>query len=88
MLIILEKPLTRLPMAENSLRAYMNGLFQPPSIETNVHKKLTEAQVKEIRNLYLNDRMKYTHKEIAERYKVSRSTITQIINYRTYKNVV
>lgn len=73
---------------ENSLRAYMNGLFQPPSIETNVHKKLTEAQVKEIRSLYSNDSMKYTQREIAERYNVSRSAVTQIINYRTYKNVV
>jgi len=47
--------------------------------------KLTDEQVIEIRKLY--NTLEYTQKQLAELFKVSRSTIKDIVSYRTRKNL-
>lgn len=74
-------------LEENTHRAYLNGLFKAPPIESNVFRKLTDEQVKEIKSLYNDPRNNYTHKELGEMFNVSRSTITQILNNRLHKYV-
>lgn len=66
---------------ENTLRAYKKGLIK--KITNNPHQKLTEIQVKEIKALLKES--KYTHKEIAIMYNVTRGNITQIANGQIYK---
>jgi DNA-directed RNA polymerase sigma subunit (sigma70/sigma32) len=63
-------------------------LLVPPPLESNIFKKLTESQVSEIRKKYNDSNNKLTHQQLADMYGVTRSAITQIVNYITYKNVV
>ena len=53
--------------------------------ETSGMHKLTEEQVKEIRELNLTNN--YTYDQIAEKYNVSHSTINSIVNNQTWKHV-
>ena len=66
--------------SENTLHAYSLGLMSPLRGEENVRSKLTEDNVKSIR-LSLG---KETHKEIAARFGVSRVTVTQISNGKSW----
>lgn len=68
---------------ENTIHAYKTGLSKITSGAENHRAKLTWEQVEEIRNNY--DKNKETHAEIAERYGVERTCITNLINKVTYK---
>lgn len=54
--------------------------------EINTNTKLTNNQVKKIRELYFNN--KYSSKSLAEIFSVSTATILNIISRRTYKHLV
>jgi predicted DNA-binding protein YlxM (UPF0122 family) len=47
--------------------------------------KLTDKQVIEIRTLYYT--LEYTQKQLAELFKVSKSTIEDIVLHRTHKKL-
>jgi hypothetical protein len=65
-------------VTENNKHAIMNKL-------SIIIQKLTEDNVREIRQDFLNDL--YSVKELSEKYDVSTSTIIQLINYKTWKSV-
>lgn len=54
--------------------------------QNNGASKLSDAQVLKIRELYKSD--KYTTVKLAELYNVNRSTISYIINNKTYKHLL
>lgn len=68
--------------SENNQHAYDTGLH--PKGEQQYKAKLTEANIREIRNLG-----KYgTLQSIADKYGVSKATIRDVLLFRTWKGVV
>ena len=67
----------------NSKHAYDKGLITIRKGEECNLSKLTERDVLEIRDL----KGKMTHREISEKFNVSRSTITQILNRTLWKEI-
>lgn len=61
------------------------GLIMPEVFEKGRHTKLTAEIVKKIREDKENNKLSYT--KLAEKYHISKSTIADIINKRTWKNV-
>jgi hypothetical protein len=56
------------------------------AIGSNVmNTKLSEQNAQEIRELYKTE--KWTHRDLAQKFKVSRRTIFQVIHYITFKYV-
>ena len=68
---------------ENSDHAKKLNLFNPLRGEDVVNSKLTEYDVADIRNLYGIQRQV----DLAETYGVSKSTISDIIHWRTWKHI-
>ncbi|MCU5722770.1 NUMOD4 motif-containing HNH endonuclease [Bacillus cereus] len=69
---------------ENSRHAFDNGLV-PIKKGTNHHKaKLSEDDVRFIRENYIQ----MTQKRLAEMFNVSASIINKVVNYQTYVNVI
>jgi len=70
--------------SENQIHAVQTGL-QPKQFRGWEHKKakLTKEQVREIKGLYVKG--KITHQEIADIYKVSRQTITDLLANKIYR---
>ena len=54
--------------------------------ENNGASKLTDNRVREIRKLHISK--KYTTSKLGEMYNVHRSTISYIINNKTYKHLL
>lgn len=68
----------------DKLKSRVTGIPHIPSRgEGNGRAKLTNAQVLEIRSL--SERL--SHRDIADRFKVSKTTITAIIRRRTWTNI-
>lgn len=67
-------------LSKSVLQAYTR-----PEVRAHVAKKLTEEQVREIRQLYALTRA--TFAELGKKFNVSGSTIWMIVTYRTWKNV-
>ena len=65
-------------VTENNKHAIMNNL-------SCIIQKLTDDEVRQIRQDFLNDL--YSIKELSEKYDVSTSTIRHLIVYRTWKSV-
>ena len=63
--------------------AYANGLVNTLKGENVSSAKFTNEQIREIRE----SKEKITHLELALKHNVSRSTITDIINNKTYIDV-
>lgn len=74
-------------ISENMLHAYRCGLKTAMIGEKNPNAKLTKDQVKAIRNEYVPYSQQYGSNALAKKYNVSNVTITNIVNYKTYKNV-
>lgn len=74
-------------ISENMLHAYRCGLKTAMIGEENRNAKLTRDQVKAIRNEYVPYSQQYGSNALAKKYNVSNVTITNIVNYKTYKNV-
>lgn len=53
--------------------------------DKNGNAILNECEVLEIRKLYVSK--KYTYNKLAKKFKVSRSTIDSILNFRTWKHI-
>jgi predicted transcriptional regulator len=70
-------------MSENSKHAFKNGLASNKKGEDCNLSKLTEKQVIEIRLL----KGKLSHREISEKFNISKSTVTQIINRTLWKHI-
>ena len=68
-------------MAENSRRAYRNGLYKVP-----VYIKLSDQDVRDIRNMLASG--DYTHAKIARRFNVARSAVSLIKAKAIYADVV
>ena len=73
--------------SENMSHAHQNGLR--PKINTQGEKngfsKLTESQVKQIKQLLADDNL--THKEIGSQFGVARRTISDIKANRRWKHI-
>lgn len=71
---------------ENMNHAFKTGLtvIGLPG-ESNPNAKLTANEVREIRKLYKKEKMH--HLELAEMFGVSRSSVRQIIQKKTWKNI-
>lgn len=67
---------------ENSHHASINGLYKGLKGENGTASKLTNEQVNCIRQEHI--RFKEPHSVIAKRYNVCRSSITKVLNNRTY----
>lgn len=74
-------------VSENMLHAYRFGIKTAMIGEENPNAKLTRDQVKAIRNEYVPYSQQYGSNALAKKYSVSNVTITNIVNYKTYKNV-
>ena len=74
-------------ISENMLHAYRCGFKTAMIGEENPNAKLTKGQVKAIRNEYVPYSQQYGSNALAKKYNVSNVTITNIVNYKTYKNV-
>ena len=61
------------------------GLIMPEIFEEKRHTKLTEEIVKQIREDRKNTGMSY--EKLANKYNISKATISDVINFRTWKNV-
>lgn len=59
--------------------------IMPEVIETGRRKKLTEETVKKIRED--KEKLNLSYKQLAEKYNISKSTVSDIIKKRTWKNV-
>jgi hypothetical protein len=70
-------------LSGNSKHAFDNGLITIRKGENCNLSKLTEKEVLAIRDM----KGKWTHREISEKFNVSRSTITQILNRTLWKEI-
>lgn len=61
------------------------GLIMPEVFEKGRHTKLTADIVKKIRKD--KETLNLSYQKLADKYGISKSTIADIINYRTWKNV-
>ena len=76
------KPSTR---TENIHHTFKTGL-QKEGVDYP-SAKLTEEQVRKIRSSYIKDDSEFGTIGLAKKYKVSTSTIWNIVNFKSYKNV-
>jgi hypothetical protein len=68
---------------QNIKHAYDNGLIKPKKGELNGNSKLTEQQVKEIREYVANFNGRYYgRKELAKKYNISEAHLKDIISRR------
>lgn len=72
-------------IAENNKHAYDTGLKK--SGERHVNSKLTNEDVKFIREHYIPRSKEYGEKALAEKFNVTILTIGRVIHRKTYKNV-
>lgn len=68
---------------QNMKHAYSQGLKKRPKGEANYRAKLTESDIREIRNL----KGKLTQREIAEEYGVSRTAIGYILRSEHWSHI-
>lgn len=71
--------------ADNIRHAFKNGVFKPMVGSKNGMAKLTEQDVKEIREHAKNNGRYYGRKILAEKYKVSECTIKEVVTRRKNK---
>lgn len=69
---------------ENSQHAFKTGLSKARKGENSNLSKLNENDIKEIRKLH---RQKMTQTDIAKIFNVSIANISEIVNYKTWKEV-
>jgi len=69
--------------SENGLHAYKTGLHKVHRGEQHSQNKLTDKEVLEIREL----KGKMYHREIAEKFGISRVTITNILNNKNWIHI-
>ena len=70
---------------ENTIHAYVNGLFRPVSGEKHCCATLTEKQVREICDLLVSH--KYTQRKIAEMMNTTESIINSIAEGKAWKDI-
>jgi len=72
--------------SERTQQAYKNRELIPASQkgESNPNSKLNEDDIKDIRE---SKEHGITHRELAERYNVTKTTISQIVNRKLWKHV-
>lgn len=71
--------------SENIKHAFKNGLIRPKVGSLNGMAKLSELQVKEIREHAKNNGRYYGRKQLALKYNVSECTIKEVVNRRKNK---
>ena len=64
-------------------RRYQN--IMPEALNKGRHTKMTQEKANQIREIYQNEKISY--QKLAERFNISKSTVADIINNRTWKNV-
>ncbi len=72
---------------QQMLHAYKLGLKASQAGTQNSNAKLTDKQVREIRNLYVPNSKKFGTVALAKKYGVSNRVVGLIVNNKTYKNV-
>ena len=71
--------------SENLKHAFKNGLLNPSHGERHYSAKLTEVEVKNIREDYTKG--KTTHRKLAKEYGVSHTVIYHIVKRFTWKHI-
>jgi hypothetical protein len=71
--------------SENLLHAFKTGLEEKPVGEKNPSNKLTEKEVEEICSLL--EKKELSYQKIADRYNVSKGTISHIKNRRNWTHI-
>ena len=64
-------------------RRYQN--IMPEAIEKGRHTKMTQDKADEIRKIYSEEKISY--QKLADKFNISKSTVADIINNRTWKKV-
>jgi NUMOD4 motif/HNH endonuclease len=72
---------------ENMQHAYDNRLKVSSAGSGNVHSKLTDEDVREIRKIYKRYSKEFGTVALAKRFNVTHRVINLIINNKSYKNV-
>lgn len=70
---------------DNAADRDRKGRRRPPIGDSNGRAKLTECDVREMRELW--DRSSMTMRELAERYRVARQTVRAAINGETWRHI-
>ena len=73
---------------ENVKHAYEVGLTDPTSWNRRRNAKLTDEQVRFIRENYIPRDKKYNSCTLARKFDMHPMTIRQLLNYETYKDVI
>lgn len=73
--------------AENTQHAYKNGLASAIKGENNYFAKLTNEQVKYIRNNYIFRDKEFGCCALAKKFGVNHSKISDVVHYKSYKDV-
>lgn len=73
--------------SENTKHAYKEGLEKARYGEDAARHKLTTEEVKRIRQLYKRRDSEYGATALGKRFNVDRTTITDIVNFRTWRFV-
>lgn len=73
--------------SEQTKHAYANGLRVPTKGELNGRAKVTEAKVREIRELRATNRKTWTIGKLAKEYGVSKRTIENVVYYQAWNHV-
>jgi hypothetical protein len=73
-------------LSDNAQDAIRNGVFHPPRGSAHGRAKLTEDNVREIRQLYATGN--YSQLELGLRFGVSKHTISLIVRRKIWKHVV
>lgn len=71
--------------SENQKHAFKNGLQKARKGENSNFSKLSEKEVVEIRKIYSTQ--KITQKELANKFNTTKSNISAIVNYKSWKEI-
>lgn len=69
---------------DNSIDAFKKGLIIRKKGSAHYFSKLTEKDIKKIREL---KKLNFTHQSIGEKFGIAKSTVTGILNGRSWKHV-
>jgi len=73
--------------SDNIKHAFATGLIKRNKGIKHGRSKLSNHDVLEIRDLYKNDKKKWTHRRLASKFKVSSNAIFNIVNNKTWTHI-
>jgi hypothetical protein len=74
--------------SENTKHAFENGLQKPMKGEKHPNSKLTEEQVKWIKENYIRNHREFGGTSLSKKFDVTQSLISDIINNKLWKHLI